>query len=226
MPINFSLLEVQNQENAKNGDRASIDIILTLRTSPLKYWQEYIIEILPLWLCQREHRWCEQCRKRCLAQLSLESGTSETQQHSPQENRGLQSWKDYFQFGHKGQIKNIKWLVMPVQNSQFLKGEQVPSVSANKKKLAIKNFAICTETSYLRFSERRHANFKCLETYFPPILAWVRFAWQKSLIKIFTLAFCVILVYWQKLPTHLKYLETTRPPSISHIFHFKTITSQ
>ena len=83
---------------------------------------------------------------------------------------------------------------MPVQNSQFLKGEQVPSVSAKKKNLAIKNYAICTETSYLRFSERRHANFKCLETYFPPILAWVRFAWQKSLIKLFTLAFCVIFL--------------------------------
>ena len=41
---------------------------------------------------------------------------------------------------------------MPVQNSQFLKGEQVPSVSA--KNLAIKNYAICTETSYLRFSEK------------------------------------------------------------------------
>ena len=60
---------------------------------------------------------------------------------------------------------------MPVQNSQFLKGEQVPSVSAKKKKIAIKNFAICRETSYLGFSERRHANVKCLETYFPPILA-------------------------------------------------------
>ena len=60
---------------------------------------------------------------------------------------------------------------MPVQNSQFLKGEQVPSVSAKKKKLAITNFALCTETSYLRFSGRMHANFKCLETYFPPILA-------------------------------------------------------
>ena len=84
---------------------------------------------------------------------------------------------------------------MPVQNSQFLKGEQVPSVSAKKKNLAIKNYAICTETSYLRFSERRHANFKCLETYFPPILAWVRFAWQKSLIKLFTLAVCVIFLW-------------------------------
>ena len=91
-------------------------------------------------------------------------------------------------------MENIKWLVMPVQNSQFLKGEQVPSVSAKKKKLAFKDFAICTETSYLRFLGRRNANFKCLETYFPPILAWVRFAWQKSLIKLFTLAFCVIFV--------------------------------
>ena len=90
-------------------------------------------------------------------------------------------------------MSSLKRSTMPVQNSQFLKGEQVPSVSAKKKNLAIKNYAICTETSYLRFSERRHANFKCLETYFPPILAWVRFAWQKSLIKLFTLAFCVIL---------------------------------
>ena len=130
---------------------------------------KYILEILPLWLWQREHKWCEQCRKRCLAQLSLESGTSETQQHSPQENTGLQSWKDYFQLGHKGQMKNIKWLVMPVQNSQLLKGEQVPSVSAKKKKLAIKNFAICTETSYLGFSERRHATWikKCTGNLLP-----------------------------------------------------------
>ena len=49
---------------------------------------------------------------------------------------------------------------MPVQNSQFLKGEQVPSVSEKKKKLAIKDFAICTETSYLGFSEKKACKFQ------------------------------------------------------------------